>query len=229
MKKLVFFTLFLISLGLFAQSKTDLQGAYLLEKDGVKKLWIFVDGYSSLTEYTESEYIQSKGGPFIITGNSLTITLEFNDKNPETVGDYISYPIQWHENYFMDELGNKWIKQTPISQELDGAWKITARKQNGEMREIHQTGERKTIKLLVDGYFQWFAIDPSQKSFSGTGGGLYFFKKDVYTEKIHFFSRDNARVGTSLEFEGEIQNGKWHHSGLSSKGELIYEIWTKIN
>lgn len=229
MKKLVFFTLFLISLGLFAQNKTDLQGAYLLEKDGVKKLWLFVDGYSSLTEFTETEYMKTQGGPFKTTDNSMTITIEFNDKNPETVGGYVSYPITWEENYFMDELGNKWMKQTPISQDLDGAWKITARKQNGEMREIHQTGERKTIKLLVDGYFQWFAIDPSQKSFSGTGGGSYFFKNGVYTEKIQFFSRDNSRIGATLEFEGEIQNGKWHHSGLSSKGEPIHEIWTKIN
>ena len=85
MKKLVFFTLFLISLGLFAQNKTDLQGAYFLEKDGVKKLWLFVDGYSSLTEFTETEYMKTQGGPFKTTDNSMTITIEFNDKNPETV------------------------------------------------------------------------------------------------------------------------------------------------
>jgi hypothetical protein len=78
----------------------------------------------------------------------------------------------------------------------------------------------------VDGYFQWIAINPAQKGFYGTGGGKYSFKEGQYTENIVFFSRDNSRVGAELNFKGELRDKAWHHSGLSSKGDPIYEIWS---
>jgi hypothetical protein len=49
-----------------------------------------------------------------------------------------------------------------------------------------------------------------------------------YTENILFFSRDNSRVGAQLTFDGKIEDGNWHHSGLSSKGDPIYEIWSRV-
>src|SRR5690606_22211081 len=100
--------------------------------------------------------------------------------------------------------------------------------QDGKLTEIHQKGERKTLKLLVGGHFQWIAFDPSIKGFYGTGGGIYKFENGKYIETIQFFSRDNSRVGASLSFDGEIKNGDWYHSGLSSKGDPIHEIWRKI-
>jgi hypothetical protein len=64
-------------------------------------------------------------------------------------------------------------------------------------------------------------------SFFGTGGGQYNFKDGTYTEHIEFFSRDATRVGASLSFKAEINKGEWHHSGLSSKGEKIHEVWSR--
>jgi hypothetical protein len=29
-------------------------------------------------------------------------------------------------------------------------------------------------------------------------------------------------MGAQLTFEGKIEKGKWHHSGLSSRGDKIY-------
>ena len=49
-----------------------------------------------------------------------------------------------------------------------------------------------------------------------------------YTEHIEFFSRDSSRVGASLRFDGKLENGEWHHSGLSSTGEKIYETWGRV-
>jgi hypothetical protein len=45
-------------------------------------------------------------------------------------------------------------------------------------------------------------------------------------ETIAFFSRDNSRVGASLGFDYQVIDGEWHHSGLSSAGQPIFEIWT---
>lgn len=227
MKNLFF--ILLVSIGIFTQAQSaEIEGAYLSQKGDVHQLWLFVDGYSSLTEFKANEFISTMGGPYQAQNNQLIISVEFNDKDSSEVGNQLVFPLKFNGDDFTDSEGNKWVKQIK-SQDLDGAWKITGRKIDGEMKEIHQRGERKTLKLLVGGYFQWFAIDPSQKSFSGTGGGIYTFEGGKYTEKIQFFSRDNSRVGTSLQFDGELKDGKWHHSGLSSKGDPIYEIWGRIN
>ena len=111
---------------------------------------------------------------------------------------------------------------------LAGVWKISAREQDGKIVPIHQTGARKTLKMLTGNRFQWFAINPETKQFSGTGGGTYEFANGKYTEHIEFFSRDSSRVGASLSFDGKLENGEWHHSGLSSRGEKIYETWGRV-
>jgi hypothetical protein len=111
---------------------------------------------------------------------------------------------------------------------LTGLWHITSRLQDdGQVVPILRTGTRKTIKILSGTRFQWAAIDPGTKQFSGTGGGTYEFANGKYTEYIEFFSRDNSRVGASLSFDGKLEKGEWHHSGLSSRGDKIYEIWSR--
>ncbi|HYH14177.1 MAG TPA: hypothetical protein VD794_03090, partial [Flavisolibacter sp.] len=120
-----------------------------------------------------------------------------------------------------------WSRLDEGNAPLAGLWAITARKQNGELQPIHQTGTRKTVKILTGTRFQWAAIDPGTKQFMGTGGGTYTFQNGKYTEQIEFFSRDSSRVGSSLSFEGKLENSNWHHSGLSSKGDPIYEVWSR--
>jgi hypothetical protein len=110
--------------------------------------------------------------------------------------------------------------------QLAGNWRITSRKQGETMNEI-PLRPRRTLKLLTGTRFQWMAINIESGEFSGTGGGTYTFVNGKYTENIEFFSRDSSRVGVSLTFDGKVENGHWHHSGLSSKGDPIQEIWSK--
>jgi hypothetical protein len=110
---------------------------------------------------------------------------------------------------------------------LAGNWRITHRKQDGKLQAIHQSGGRKTVKILSGTRFQWAAINTDTKEFSGTGGGTYTFQNGKYTEQIEFFSRDSSRVGALLTFEGKVEKDGWHHSGLSSRGDAIYEVWNK--
>jgi hypothetical protein len=44
-----------------------------------------------------------------------------------------------------------------------------------------------------------------------------------------FFSRDDKRVGASLSFDAKVTDNQWSHSGKSSTGNKINEIWTKEN
>jgi hypothetical protein len=87
-------------------------------------------------------------------------------------------------------------------------------------------GNRRTVKILGGGRFQWIAFNSASKEFSGTGGGTYTAEDGKYIENIEFFSRDSRRVGASLEFDYEVKDGEWHHKGESSKGDPIYEIWS---
>ena len=62
MKKVFF--IFLISIGIFVQAQSiQIQGAYLTQKDDVHQLWLFVDGYSSLTQFKDNEFLSAMGGP----------------------------------------------------------------------------------------------------------------------------------------------------------------------
>jgi hypothetical protein len=85
---------------------------------------------------------------------------------------------------------------------------------------------RKTMKILVEGYFQWIAYNTESFSFHGTGGGSYTASDGTYTETIDYFSRDNNKAGISLEFEYAKKGMDWHHKGSSSKGAPLHEIWT---
>ncbi|MEL7147197.1 MAG: membrane or secreted protein, partial [Bacteroidota bacterium] len=85
---------------------------------------------------------------------------------------------------------------------------------------------RKTMKILSGTRFQWIAYNTETREFKGTGGGTYTTENGRYTENIEFFSKDDSKAGISLQFDFEIVDGDWHHSGLSSKGTPIHEIWS---
>ncbi|MFZ4260868.1 hypothetical protein ACFRAE_02425 [Sphingobacterium sp. HJSM2_6] len=207
-----------------AQQKFPTEGAYLAKADGINHLWLFVDGYSSYITYEDQKYLNTWGGPYAGNDKDLIIKIEYNEKEPATVGteQRINAKVA-KDGFSWKNLNFKKLKAG--EQDLDGLWRITGRMNEGKMSTITR-GDRKTIKILVAGYFQWIAINPAEKGFYGTGGGTYTFKDKKYTENIVFFSRDNSRVGAKLVFDGEIKDGAWHHSGLSSKGDPIHEIWS---
>ena len=99
-------------------------------------------------------------------------------------------------------------------------------KPEGEQRR-DITRSRKTLKFLVDGYFQWTAYNTEGFKFFGSGGGAFTSKEGTYTEHIEYFSRDNNKVGMSLSFEFNRNGNDWYHKGKSSKGQPMHEIWTQ--
>lgn len=223
MRNIVFSILLLCSsvTQLFAQ---NISGAYIAIEKDTNHLLLIADGYLTHTRYSPDTYKSTHGGPYKIEGNNLILAIEFDDNTVENVGNNKQISFNIDKNKLV--LGNLvFQKQTTKTQDLDGLWRITGRKVSDNIQTI-QRSDRKTIKILVDGYFQWIAINPAEKGFYGTGGGKYVFKNGNYQENILFFSRDNSRVGATLNFEGKIENTQWHHSGKSSKGDPIYEIWS---
>lgn len=114
-------------------------------------------------------------------------------------------------------------------QDLDGQWLFATRGPDEGQDRRGEENPRKTLKFLLDGRFQWIAYHTDTYKFSGTGGGSYTSENGIYTEHIEYFSRDNDRVGASLEFNYDIKADDWHHTGKNSKGKPTYEIWTRRN
>jgi hypothetical protein len=110
---------------------------------------------------------------------------------------------------------------------LYGAYFFSGRMGDDGQISSYTPGARRTLKILSGTRFQWVAYNMETKQFSGTGGGSYTTTDGKYTENIEFFSRDNSRVGASLAFNYELIDGKWHHSGKNSRGEDLYEVWSR--
>lgn len=213
---------FLIPCSLPAQSK--ITGAWHLQENGNTKILMFQDGYFTSSSYNDTAFIGTWGGPFKISNNKIRVNVEFNSTDKENIGTnkQLSYSLK---NNVLEVDHQPFKKVSDEDEPLAGVWKITDRMQDGKLTPIHRSGPRKTLKMLTGHRFQWFAINPETKEFFGAGGGTYSFKDGKYTENIEFFSRDQSRVGAQLVFDGKLENGKWHHSGLSSRGDKIYEVW----
>lgn len=208
-----------------------LKGAWITnfsnEEKEITEEVTFIDGYYSIAGYNvvSKEFYYTKGGSYILDGNKLILTWEFDTQNKEQVGKQGSFTIKFKGNTlsFDDKTWERIDNGTP--EELAGAWLITGRKRDGEISRS-TPGARKTMKILSGTRFQWIAYNTATGEFFGTGGGSYTTIDGKYTENIEFFSRDASKVGVSLPFDYSIQDKEWHHSGLSSKGQPMYEIWT---
>ena len=195
---------------------------------------IYQDDYFAfgVKNVADNAFIGAGGGPFKFADGKYSETLDFFTLNPLQVGTTTPFKIELNGNKLTlsantndGMLVETWEKISDATDDLTGNWVITGRKRDGEISRS-TPGARRTVKILSGGRFQWIAFNSETKEFSGTGGGTYTAVDGKYTENITFFSRDNSRVGASLGFDFEVIDGEWHHSGLSSTGAPIYEIWT---
>jgi hypothetical protein len=209
------------------QDADDFSGGWETKTDnGLTGQWIMAEKHFAITFYKGNEFQYTYGGSWnLIKDNQIEFTYEFHTADKEKVGqtDNLDYTLKG-KNLKIDDLNwKKTDDNTPGA--LSGAWVITGRERNGEMNTM-TPGARKTMKILSGTYFQWIAYNSETGDFMGTGGGDYTTKDGKYTEIIKFFSRDGSRVGAELAFDYELNDGEWHHSGKSSKGDPIYEIWS---
>lgn len=215
-------------------SAQGLQGAWersTTNDEGVKikHIAIIADGFfaEAFFEEPSGKFLGTLGGSFKTENNAFQRTYEFSTPNTELVGSTENFTLIIGGDQL--RLGETtWARVDNGSPgDLAGAWLISGRKQDGEIVKRDTSGPRKTMKILSGTRFQWIAFNTETKQFMGTGGGTYTTIDGKYTENIGFFSRDDSRVGASLEFNYELVDGDWHHSGLSSKGQPIYEVWSK--
>ena len=223
----------LISIYSFAQSPIGAWERYYEDENGVeiKSVVIFSEGFQSIAMYNakSGEFIYSNGGTWEIDGNMMTEKVEFDTENSERVGDLVTFEVKITNDKLSIPSANWHFSKIDDSSpgELNGAWLMSGRYRNGEKQMRSTDRPRKTMKILSGTRFQWIAFDTEKKEFKGTGGGTYTTIGGKYSEKIEFFSRDDSRVGMSLEFDFNIENENWIHKGKTSKGDPLHEIWEK--
>ena len=238
MKKFMIIPLIGLSSIMYAQ---DLDGAWkLTHRNGEaveteESIKIYQEGYFAYgaKESGANKFLSAGGGEYSLNDNEYVEVLDFYTLEPEQVGGSHTYNLDLKGDKMVisanirgRDLIEIWEKISEKEDDLTGNWVITGRMVDGKVSTM-TPGARRTVKILGGGRFQWIAFNSETKEFSGTGGGTYSATDGVYKENITFFSRDDSRVGATLSFEYEVKDGQWHHSGKSSTGNPIYEIWSK--
>ncbi len=233
MKSLLFFVVFLM---ISAAQAAEITGAWALKtSEGDNGTLIINEAYLVMAKYdlAGKKFEYTEGGTYTVSNKTLTYVCEFNSADSTQVGLKSTWQVAVSGN-LLTLSGDRGVfhfeRIDNAGHPMAGTWHITGRAQDGkgDLIRIHQKGTRKTLKILSATRFQWVAIDPGVKGFYGTGGGTYTAKDGKYVEKIEFFSRDNSRVGAALDFGWKLENGRWDHSGKSSKGDPIHEVWEKV-
>ena len=233
MKKIIVLLICIsFSFGIKAQSVIGAWETFATSENGdkIRSVVIFSDGYQVISTYnaTTGAFIYTNGGTWKLEGDIMTEKVEFDTENSERVGTEVSFKVIITENVI--EIVGSDMKLNRIDNglpgKLKGAWLMSGRIRDGKTQLRNTNRPRKTMKILSGTRFQWIAYNTETKQFMGTGGGTYTTVNGKYTENIEFFSRDDSKAGLSLKFNYELIDGKWHHSGLSSKGDPIHEIWS---
>ena len=212
MKKIIL-NLVLIIYTITTYSQNDV---YSYTESGVKNRIIIDQNYFVMTSYRagSNKFIKTIGGYYSKEDDRFSISLEFNSNFKNDSISKIEI-----------EKKTNWKKISLKKNDLQGKWLMVGRVRNGNEQRRNLDRPRKTMKFLINGYFQWIAFNTETFQFSGSGGGKYITKDGKYIESIEYFSRDDSKVGISLKFDYELINKEWNHKGFSSKGDPLHEIW----
>lgn len=213
------------------QPSQAVPGTWEISNGDDRKVLMIRDNYFSISHFNVNtkQFFHSFGGTFQFDGQKATVLIEFDTKKTNNIGTKHVVPFVNTIDkltFSLLDYGTAWKQTDKGDAALAGNWRISGRMEGGNMNSIPKR-DRKTLKLLTGNRFQWMAINPVTKEFFGTGGGTYTFVDGKYTETIEFFSRDSTRVGASLQFDGRVEGDNWYHSGKSSKGDDLNEVWSR--
>ena len=204
-------TLLIFTITTYSQSDV-----YSYTENGTINRIIIDKNYFVMASYKvdTNKFVKTIGGFYSENGSKLNVDLEFNS----------NYKNDSISKIKIEKKAN-WKKISLKENDLQGKWLMVGRVRNGNEQRRSLDRPRKTMKFLINGYFQWIAFNTETFQFSGSGGGKYLTKNGKYIESIEYFSRDDKKVGLNLEFDYELINKEWNHKGFSSKGDPLHEIW----
>ena len=211
-------TILNITLIIFTITTYSQDDVYTYTENDIINRIIIDKNYFVMTSYKvyTNKFVKTIGGFYSENSNKLNVDLEFNS-------NYKNDSISKIE---IEKKAN-WKKISLKKNDLQGKWLMVCRVRNGNEQRRNLNRPRKTMKFLINGYFQWIAFNTETFQFSGSGGGKYITEDGKYIENIEYFSRDDSKVGLTLEFDYDVINKEWNHKGFSSQGDPLHEIWVK--
>ncbi|UBM58292.1 membrane or secreted protein [Marinilongibacter aquaticus] len=231
MKKYI--VILLCSLPLLCRAQDSIEGAWLSREGTIETVLQVLPAYITVTHFDEENksFSWTWGGSYVLSKRGkMEVDIHFDSRDSAAVGQLKTCDFALLSGTKMNFIGSGFeridaAKETPLA----GVWRISSRGNGeGEMREMPLRA-RRTLKVLTGTRFQWIAMNIETGQFFGTGGGTYTLENGQYTEHIRFFSRDGSRVGAELSFDAKVGEEEWLHSGKSSKGSPIKEVWSKID
>ena len=123
-------------------------------------------------EYIVISKFETGSGKFISTIGGYYETGEFLNLNE----DVFDVNLEFNSNYDQDSIKSlsivktsKWKNISKENNTLKGKWVMSGRYNNGEFRTRNTALPRKTMKVLIGGFFQWIAFNTETFKFSGSG------------------------------------------------------------
>jgi hypothetical protein len=113
---------------------------------------------------------------------------------------------------------------------LEGAWRLVTY-QNGDAAEPRKLPEGfEQIKLVTGGRFVWTLVQDGRVT--AGAGGKYTVEGDRYVEHVDFVVGEDLKsfVGNDHPFTWKIEDGKWHHTGVTKSDQGDYkidEVWER--
>ena len=187
MKKIILnLTIIIFTITTYSQSDV-----YSYSENDIINRIIIDNNYLVMTSYKvdSNKFIKTIGGFYNKNGSNrfnLILTLEFNSnfKNDKIF------------QKFNEEKAN-WKKISLKKNDLQGKWLMVGRVRNGNEQRRNLDRPRKTMKFLINGYFQWIAFNTETFQFSGSGGGKYITKDGKYIESIEYSRDCSKKIGWS--------------------------------
>ena len=234
MKRLPICVLLLFSVFGIGNAQNPAVGAWKAVSGEITSILLITPTWFTVTDYGAKNFVASYGGTWKDVGtpgeNKVAATVYYNTANPSQAGKTADIPVGMENDHLITGTAGggkqEWTRLDDGTGPLAGNWQIRSRESDGKMNPI-PNGPRQTFKIMTGTRFQWIALNLDTGEFFGSGGGTYTFENGTYTEKIAFFSRDSSRVGAVLSFKGNVTGKDWDHSGLSSKGAPIHEVWSR--
>ena len=165
-------TLLLIFTGQLALGQVPKGAWKSQEPTGSTSILIVGDSYLTIASYSfmNKYFERSEGGAFTMQGDKMTYIPEFNSADTAKIGIPVIFTITRKDDVLTlrYEEAMVWMLVDDASTvSMAGTWQITEKANNGQgaLEKIHQTGTRKTLKLLSGSRFQWIAFDPGSKVF----------------------------------------------------------------
>jgi hypothetical protein len=200
----------------------------------VTQILIVSDTYFTTASFVTKDhhFLSTSGGTYKMEGEKMTVTIEFHSPDHYQVGkQHVLHAKPTETGYKLVArdgmvLGDWKRIDAGNKSQLAGLWYAAAyRNEAGDT--IRTDYKVKTIKILSDTRFQWIAFDTISRKFVATAGGTYSITQTGYMESLEFYANADDKAGKSLGFRYKLEGTKWTHTGKSSQGMPLYELWSK--